>query len=107
MKINRLMILSIAAVLVAALLLGAQKPAREWEYARLNYGQVNEWQWMAPGISIQAKDAQEMCVKLGLPSNTDSSIYTIAEWAGSQGWELIIVQHRDARRAVGWFKRPK
>ena len=110
MKIPRVMLLSVVLVMVVGLLLGAQaqKPKQQWEYARLNLDpQKDSWSWVAPDVTVEGKDVQDLCKNLSIPeaSNNDS-VLSIMNWAGSQGWELTVLV-RESWVSVAWFKRPK
>ncbi len=101
------LVMMAAIVLTVALLLGAQKPARKWEYAKLRYGVHSKWSWMSPGVSIEGKNVNELVKKLSIETPLkDEGVFEIVDWAGSQGWELIVVD-RESTYSVGWFKRPK
>ena len=101
------LIIMIAVVLVVGWLLGAQKQPKKWEYARLNFGQIAKWSWMAPGVSIEGKNVNELVKKLAIETPLKGEgVYAFVDWAGSRGWELIVVT-RMGNYSVGWFKRPK
>ena len=101
------LVIILATVVTASLLLGATKPQTKWEYARFRYGSTAKWNWMAPGVSEEGKNLQELCKRLETKIRPkEVSVYTFLDWAGSQGWELVIVDQR-AGHIVSWFKRPE
>jgi hypothetical protein len=58
----------VAIVLATVLLLGAQKQAKQWEYARLHYGYGRgiRWSWTAPGVFVEGGNFNELCKKLAI-----------------------------------------
>jgi hypothetical protein len=102
-------VIIIATVLTVSLLLGTGKNSKKWEYARLSYGSIGKWHWDAPGVSAEGVDVKELCNKLSIETPSykrNIDIYVVADWAGSKGWELIVVT-RYQEDSIGWFKRPK
>jgi hypothetical protein len=105
------LVMVVAIVLVTSLLLGAQKQAKQWEYARLSYGYGRgvRWSWTAPGVSVEGGNVNELCKKLAIkiPAN-GAETFVVADWAGSRGWELVIMESIESESAVAaWFKRQK
>lgn len=106
MKPTHLIIIAVI-ILAIGMLLGATKPRTNWEYARFRYGGPSKWNWIAPGVSEEGKNLHELCKRLGTKIRPNEvSVYAFLDWAGSQGWELVIVDQRTGY-AVSWFKRPK
>ncbi len=100
------LVIMIAVVLVVGLLLGSQKQARKWEYARLHFGQDSKWNWRTSGVSVEVRNVKELCEKLEIKiSPKEADVFVVINWAGSKGWELIEVIQKP-QYAVGWFKRP-
>ena len=101
-----------AIVLATGLLAGAQKHARSWEYARLQYsgqGPTPKWSWIEPGISAEGVSADELCRELTVKTvQKKTDAYEIVSWAGSRGWELITMESISlAYTTTAWFKRPR
>lgn len=101
-------------VLAAALLLGAQKAKQEWEYARFQYQYgaptiAARWSWTSSGVYAEGANVKDLGAKLGvkLPPKGGRA-FSIVDWAGSKGWELVTVEAmRDEYMVLAWFKRPK
>ena len=101
------LVIIIATIVTASLLLGATEPRTKWEYARFRYGGPSKWNWVAPGVSEEGKNLHELCKRLGTKIRPNEvSVYTFLDWAGSQGWELVIIDQRTGY-AVSWCKRPR
>jgi hypothetical protein len=104
---RRHLVIIIATIVTASLLLGATKPRTEWEYARFRYGGSAKWNWIAPGVSEEGRNLHELCKRLGTEIRPNEvSVYTFLDWAGSQGWELVIINERSGY-IISWLKRPK
>ena len=106
---NKIRLITIAAILLTLdWVLGAQKPIKQWQYAQLYYDMLSDWKWVSPDTTAIAKDLDDLCEQLAIevPSNEDAVFYTIVDWAGSQGWELVIIRG-NTEYTVGWFKRPE
>jgi hypothetical protein len=110
LKMKRIhLVIIIATVLTVSLLLGARENPKKWEYARLSYGSIGKWHWDEPGVSAKGVDVKGLCNKLSIETPSyekNIDVYVVADWAGSKGWELIVVT-RYQEYSVGWFKRPK
>jgi hypothetical protein len=107
------LVIVVAIVLATGLLLGAQKQAKGWEYARLRYGygafgkHVN-WSWSAPGVFVESVNVNELCKKLKVQPPNSKNPLSLVDWAGSQGWELVTMESVEAEFTVAaWFKRQK
>ena len=108
--------LMIAAVIVLAgvMLLGAQNQTQEWEYARLRYAygtpsRAVRWSWTSPGVHAAGANVKELSTKLAikLPAR-GADAYSVMDWAGSMGWELVTVEAMEAEYTIAaWFKRQK
>ena len=110
---KRHLVIMIMIVLTVGLILGTQKQPKQWQYARLRYKTARKWSWTAPGVYAEGNNVIELCKKLGIkiPPNIGSSsdeanLFAVVDWAGSEGWELVLVSQY-VEFSAGWFKKPK
>ncbi|MHC4120322.1 MAG: hypothetical protein ACYSWO_22750 [Planctomycetota bacterium] len=104
---------AVAIVLVAVLLLGAYEQTPKWEYARFRYlygapSRAVRWSWTSPGVYAEGANVKELGTKLSikLPPK-GAGAFSIVDWAGSNGWELVTVEAMEAEYTIAaWFKRP-
>ena len=105
------LVMAVVIVLAAGLLLGAQKQAKQWEYARLyyGYGKGTTFSWTAPGVHAFDVNVYELCKRLAIKTPPNGAeVFSIVHWAGSEGWELVTMESMQSEYAVAaWFKRQK
>ena len=105
----------VLCVLVVALalipLLGAYNRPVQWEYANFIYQGPPTvfWRWHSPFEDVEARNLEEMCMKLQIKSTGECRETTLAEifdFFGARGWELMWL-HAETEESFYWFKRPK
>lgn len=106
-----IIILCVIVVAIALIpLLGAYNRPIQWEYANFFYqGPPVLWRWNSPYEDVEARNLQEMCMKLQIKSTGEcrqTSLAEIFDHFGAKGWELMWL-HEEITEPRYWFKRPK
>ena len=118
--------LVIAGVIILAggLLWGSQEQAKEWEYASFGYAyaappnnRAVRWSWTSPGVYAEGASIKELGTKMGITfpvvaayqrGISSPDYFSVIDWAGSMGWELVTMEAMDAEYTIAaWFKRQK
>lgn len=93
-------------VLAITMLVQGQNDAGKWEYAKVTWNSFGAWSWNEPTLSAEGEELVDLFQELSIeiPVGKEADLYSIVNWAGKNGWELVTMEQRD-RFVAGWFKR--
>jgi len=109
-----LIITTLILVLGLTMVVQGQKESGGWEYAKVQVapfqataGSNAVWIWKEPTVNVEGEDLIDLCrqLKINVPYGEEPDFYTVINWAGSNGWELVLFNYQDVNSTSAWFKR--
>jgi hypothetical protein len=105
-----LIITTLILVLGLSMVVKGQKDAGGWEYAKFHVSPMDakECVWKEPNAYAESENLTDLCwqLKIDVPSGEKPELHTIINWAGSNGWELVLVTNQELVNFTSfWFKR--
>ena len=109
-----LIITTLILVLGLTMVVQGQREPVRWEYAKVQVvpfgakaGSNALWIWKEPTINVEGEDISDLCRQLNInvTYGEEPDFYTVIDWAGSNGWELVLLNYQDVNSTSAWFKR--
>lgn len=99
-------IMTLLFVLTLTVIVQGEKESGVWEYANIQFDSFGVWFWKEPTLYAQGEEVSDLCRELSirLPGNEEPDLYTLVDWAGRNGWELVAMDTKVTHIAA-WFKR--
>lgn len=104
---KRFIILMVMLIVLGfTMMVQGQKESGAWEYANIQYDAFGVWFWKDATLYAEGKEITDLCRELSIiaSGNENQDLFTIVDWAGRHGWELVTVNQRVSYTSV-WFKR--
>ena len=109
-----LILTTLILVLGLTMVVQGQKEPSRWEYAKVQVapfqataGSESVWIWKESTVYAEGEDLIDLCRQLNInvPDGEEPDLYTVINWAGSNGWELVLLNYQGVNSTSVWLKR--
>jgi hypothetical protein len=93
-------------VLVLSMIVQGQREDGKLEYANIQFDSFGVWFWKEPTLYAEGEELDDLFDNLSIrvSASDNADLYTLVNWAGKNGWELVSMDQRVSFTSV-WFKR--
>jgi len=104
-----IIVTTLILVLGLTMVVQGQKEASGWEYAKFHFAPMNakDCVWKESSVYAESENLTDLCwkLKINVPNGEEPELHTIINWAGSNGWELVLINNQNVNFTSVWFKR--